>query len=290
MFLPTCAKIAPVKDPHTPIWTDAVGGLAQRRSTPPWTLLSWPSLDSTNAAAQRLLHLSSNSDPADLHRHVLTAMEQTAGRGQQNRPWHGDRGTDIAMSAVLTRELPAGQPFLLNLAVSLAVLEGIELVLPSLGQRRWEIKWPNDLMLDGKKAGGILIENSWRGNQWASAIIGVGINVAGQPPYPNAVRLLPHAKFEMEAHLLVDALRASILRRLDARLAELQSPDALLRQYHERLLGWGQAQRWQLDGEEIRGVLEGIDLDGRLCVAQFDGQRACFSPGEVGWLGMEPGR
>ena len=56
----------------------------------------------------------------------MTALEQTAGRGQQNRPWHGDRGADIAMSVVLTEGLPEAHPFALNLAVSLAVLEGIE--------------------------------------------------------------------------------------------------------------------------------------------------------------------
>lgn len=276
-----------MKDPRTP-WSDDVGGLAQRRAIPPWTLLSWPSLDSTNAAAHRLLHKTDNLGDG-LHRHVLSTLEQTAGRGQQNRPWHGDRGADIAMSAVLTRELPEGQPFVLNLAVSLAVLEGVESVLPNLAQRRWEIKWPNDLMLDGKKAGGILIENSWRGHQWASAVVGIGVNVGGRPPFPNAVRLLPPTTPAAESHLWVDALRASILRRLDDRLAECPSPEVLLRHFHERLLGWGQAQRWQLDGEEIRGVLERIDLEGRLCVVQSDGNRACFSPGEVGWLGMEPG-
>jgi biotin-(acetyl-CoA carboxylase) ligase len=60
-----------------------------------------------------------------------------------------------------------------------------------------------------------------------------------------------------------------------------------LQQYHERLLGWGQAQRWQLDGQEIRGILESIDLQGKICVLDASGQQ-CYAPGEVGWLGMEP--
>ncbi|MGB0171253.1 MAG: biotin--[acetyl-CoA-carboxylase] ligase [Flavobacteriales bacterium] len=277
-----------MKDPHTPLWTDAVGGLAQLREIAPWTLLSWPSLDSTNAAAHRLLHLPTGSGGGDLHRHVLITPEQTAGRGQQNRPWHGDRGADLAMSVVLTEGLPARHPFALNLAVSLAVLEGVELAMPALGRRHWDIKWPNDLMLDGGKAGGILIENSWRGSGWSSAVIGIGINVSGRPPYPNAVRLLKDPLNAAESHLQVDAIRAAILRRLDDRLAEMASPEALLRQYHERLMGWGKAQRWQLDGVEIRGTLEAIDLEGRLCVALPDGGSQCFSPGEAGWLGMEP--
>ena len=94
------------------------------------------------------------------------------------------------------------------------MLEGVELAMPALARRQWDIKWPNDLMLDGGKAGGILIENSWRGSGWSSAIIGIGINVAGRPPYPNAMRLLKGPLNAAESHLQVDAIRAAILRRL----------------------------------------------------------------------------
>ena len=70
--------------------------------------------------------------------------------------------------------------------MSLAVLEGIQSALPRVATRGLEVKWPNDIMLKGRKAGGILIENSWRGSRWASAVIGVGLNVFGTAPYPNA--------------------------------------------------------------------------------------------------------
>lgn len=274
-----------------PLWHDAEGGMATHRHFPPWTLLSWPSLDSTNATAHRLLHQAATSSPHSphsLHQSVLTTKEQTEGRGQQSRPWHGDIGADLAMSVILTRDLPAHCPFALNLAVSLAVLEGTEAALPQLPSQHWEIKWPNDLMLRGKKAGGILIENSWRGATWSSAVIGIGLNVGGTPPYPNAVRLIPEKPSPQMAGLHVDALRACILRSLDMRLAEMGHPDILLRQFHERLLGWGKAQRWQLDGLEIRGVLESIDTEGRLCVTLSNGQHQCFTAGTVGWLGLEP--
>jgi BirA family biotin operon repressor/biotin-[acetyl-CoA-carboxylase] ligase len=187
------------------------------------------------------------------------------------------------MSVLLTEGLPDHHPFSLNLAVSLAVIEGIESALPRMATRGLEVKWPNDIMMKGRKAGGILIENSWRGSSWASAVIGVGLNVFGTAPYPNATRLLTTNE---DANAL-SQLQSAILKRLNNRLSELNSPKALLRQYHERLLGWGQRQRWQFDGQEIRGVLEGVDLDGRLCVLGKDGMQ-CHAPGEVGWLGMEP--
>ena len=196
----------------------------------------------------------------------------------------GKAGEDLAMSILLTRSLPSACPFALNVAVSLSVLEGIESALPATPSTSLEVKWPNDIMLRGRKTGGILIENSWRGNIWASAVIGIGLNVGGRAPYPNATRLISGAH---DTSLVILEIQNAILDRLDSRLSEMTTPDALLRQYHERLLGWGRQQRWQLDGVEIRGVLEGVDLDGRLCVLGSEGMQ-CHSPGEVGWLGMEP--
>jgi len=252
-------------------------------SVGPWTLLGWHRTDSTNTRALQAL--------GSTDRHVLDHMAvfaglQTDGRGQQQRPWSQQEGLDLAMTLILSRRLPSHAPFALNLAISLAVIEGIEDALPNVGGAALEIKWPNDIMWHGLKAGGILIENSWRGRDWSSAVIGVGLNVGGTPPYPNATRLLDGAAASDE---VMAQLRASILDRADARLSEANHPASLLRQYHERLHGWGRAQRWQLDGAPVRGVLESIDIEGRLCVS-VDGRQQCFSPGEVGWLGMEPER
>lgn len=248
--------------------------------TGPWSVFGWEEADSTNSRALEALRL--NGD-ADLDHVALHVARQSEGRGQQQRPWTQAPGKDLAMTLILTRKLPSATPFALNLAISLAVLQGIEDVLPGLGSAPLEIKWPNDIMWQGRKAGGILIENSWRGQQWTSAVIGIGINLGGTPPYPNATALLPG----VEPSPVLRPLRQAILERTDERLSECSHPDALLRQYHQRLHGWGRPQRWQLDGEPVSGILECIDIEGRLCVAT-EGRQQCFSPGEVGWLGMEP--
>lgn len=262
--------------------TQAMGGPpASRSSIGPWTLLGWHRTDSTNSRALKALG-SANRHALD-HMAVFAEL-QTEGRGQQHRPWSHEGGRDLAMTLILSRRMPSHTPFALNLAISLAVIEGIEDALPGIGGAALEIKWPNDIMWHGLKAGGILIENSWRGRDWASAVIGIGLNVGGSPPYPNATRLLDRTTASMD---VLPQLRASILLRADARLSETNHPESLLRQYHERLHGWGRAQRWQLDGAPVRGILESIDIEGRLCVS-IDGRQQCFSPGEVGWLGMEP--
>lgn len=215
---------------------------------------------------------------------ALTVDHQTAGRGQQQRRWSMVNERDLALTMILTKDLPAATPFALNLAVSLAVLEAIEKTIPQVRGDALQIKWPNDIFWKGRKAGGILIENSWRGSLWSSTVVGIGLNLAGQPPFPNATRLLNPEKVDAQT---ASDLRLAILDRTDKRLSELRHPEALLQQFHQRLHGWGQAQRWQLDGTPVSGVLESIDLEGRLCVAS-EGRQHCFSPGEVGWLGLEP--
>ena len=281
-----CAKIAPVEHLDTSsFWLDTLGGQGTLQTGSPWRLVHWATIDSTNAAAHRTLHKLTAKQMPLAHQTVLSTDEQTQGKGQQNRVWVTESNRDLAMTVVLTKGLPTACPFALNLAVSLAVLEGVENAIPRLATPAWEIKWPNDLMLRGQKAGGILIENNWRGAQWSSAVVGIGLNIGGKPPFPNATQVLD------DRHPTSDTLqniREHILSQLEKRLSEVHSPEVLLRQFHERLLGWGKAQRWQLDGQEIRGILESISLQGKICVLEVSGTN-CYSPGEVGWLGMEPG-
>lgn len=275
-----------MEDPRTP----HVHHLASAFGTAPahqagiggWLLLGWPSTDSTNTRALQALR---NAPPQSLHKLAVQVGHQTLGRGQQHRPWTQQPDQDLALSVILARNLPERHPFALNMAVSLATLEGIGDAFPGFREEELEIKWPNDIMLRGMKAGGVLIENSWRGNRWSSSVVGIGINVGGQPPFPHATRLIGNSA--PTVHTEVAELRDAILLRMEARLSEVGHPDALLRAFHERLHGWGRAQRWQLDGLEIRGVLESIDIEGRLCVSQ-EGRQHCFAPGEVGWLGLEP--
>jgi len=282
--LPTCAKIATVEDLHTL----ALSHLSKAMGTPPltsrsegrWTALGWAETDSTNSRAMRALRTS----PVGILDHfALHVDHQTAGRGQQQRSWAASP-QDLAMTLILEHKLPTRTPFALNIAVSLAVVQAIEASIPAIQSKDLLIKWPNDIMLKGAKAGGILIENSWRGNSWSSATIGIGLNLAGTPPFPNATRLIPEGQSSPE---VLHNLRQAILNKTDDRLAEMVHPTSLLQQFHQRLFGWGQRQRWQLDGQEVRGSLECIDIQGRLCV-NSNGKQQCFAPGEVGWLGLEP--
>jgi BirA family biotin operon repressor/biotin-[acetyl-CoA-carboxylase] ligase len=125
-------------------------------------------VDSTNAYAARRL-------PEISHGTFVTAVAQTAGRGRLDRRWHSPPGSNVYMSGVVKAfpaVLPAALPGALTLTMALAVCDAIERVgvAPTL-------KWPNDVLVDGRKVAGILAQATYEGPQATAAIVGVGVNV-----------------------------------------------------------------------------------------------------------------
>jgi BirA family biotin operon repressor/biotin-[acetyl-CoA-carboxylase] ligase len=200
-------------------------------------------VDSTNRRAREL---AAHGAP---HGTLVTAREQSAGRGRQGRTWTGPPGSALLCSVVVR-----DPPRLLPLAAGVAVAEAAG------GQAR--LKWPNDVLIDGRKVAGILVEGRPR-DGWA--VVGMGINVA--------VRLdeLP-AELQDRAGTLglaPDALEPT-LERLMAGLETwtAASSDQVLGAVRSRDALRGRQVRWA-DGE---GQAAGIDGDGRLIVITADGQ------------------
>jgi BirA family transcriptional regulator, biotin operon repressor / biotin---[acetyl-CoA-carboxylase] ligase len=108
---------------------------------------------------------------------VVVAGEQTAGRGSRGRAWRSPPG-GLWLSALYRPRTPVGVE-LLSLRVGLAVAEAIEALDGGL---RVSIKWPNDLILEDRKLGGILCEARWQGEEPAWIVAGIGLNVTNAPP------------------------------------------------------------------------------------------------------------
>ena len=124
------------------------------------------SVDSTNEEARR--HISDIDNLS-----VLSAYEQTAGRGQRGNTWTSNAGENLMFSIVLKSPvLMAEDHFALNEITALSVAD----FLTTYGIKA-EIKWPNDIYVGDRKICGILIENSFRGNAISSSIIGIGLNI-----------------------------------------------------------------------------------------------------------------
>lgn len=226
--------------------------------------LGWPRLhlrliDSTNARAREL---AARGAP---HGTTVTAREQSAGRGRQGRTWVAPPGRAILCSVVV-REPPR----LLPLAAGVAAAEVV-------GPRA-QLKWPNDVLLDGRKVAGILVEGRPQ-EQWA--VLGIGLNVALRPEdFPPELRdtagTMGLDSGAVEPTL--DRLLESLGRWIDADpavvLEGVRARDALL----------GLAVRW--GGGQGDGA--GVDDDGRLIVAT-EGGRVTLEAGEVHLAREQPG-
>jgi BirA family transcriptional regulator, biotin operon repressor / biotin---[acetyl-CoA-carboxylase] ligase len=109
------------------------------------------------------------------HGHVVVADHQTQGRGSRGRTWSSPAGSDLYFSVVVHGTTPSALLPQLTLAVGLAVAESAEALLG--GTQRVEVKWPNDVWVDGHKLAGILVEASTIGERALPVVVGVGFNV-----------------------------------------------------------------------------------------------------------------
>ena len=207
-------------------------------------------IGSTNARARKL------ADKGASHGTLVTADEQTKGRGRQGRTWVTPPGVAIAASLVL-REFDDLLPLRAGLAVA-------DVVGPDA-----LVKWPNDVWLDGRKVAGILAES--KASKWA--VLGIGVNVAVD------VAALPEEAAEVAGTLGkspadVEPTLVALLAALEKRLG--QDRDAVLVALRERDALLGRRVRWQ-DGE---GLGAGIDETGALRV-DVNGHEITLTAGEV---------
>jgi BirA family biotin operon repressor/biotin-[acetyl-CoA-carboxylase] ligase len=200
--------------------------------------------DSTN---ERARVLATGGAP---HGTLITADEQTAGRGRQGREWTAAPGDALLMSLVLR-----GAPATLPLAAAVAVCEALPVEAA--------IKWPNDVWLDRAKVAGILVEAR---PQEGWAVVGIGVNVRGAPALEHVTSLEGAIGIEELLERLLLALDGWLCRPLPDVLAAWRSRDALL----------GQPVRWQNGSGEGAG----IDESGSLLV-DTDSGRIALKAGEV---------
>ena len=218
--------------------------------------------DSTNDRGRALVAAGAPSGT------VVTATEQSAGRGRHGRVWSAPPGEALLYSAIL-RPLDL-EHALLPLSVPVAVCEAIECVAPV----ECQIKWPNDVWIDEAKVAGVLIEA--RPPDWA--VIGVGVNVAiADEDFPADVRW-PATSI---AHGTVVAdVRDAVSAALDE---WVEAPEAdVLAAYRRRDALEGREIRWEGAGVDAgAGTARGTDDRGNLIVETPNGDRLTLGAGEV---------
>ncbi len=208
--------------------------------------------DSTNERARALAAAGAP------HGTLVTASRQTAGRGRQGRAWADQPGRALLVSVVIRQLDP-----LLSLRAGLAVAD--------VAGDHARVKWPNDVLLDGRKVAGILVEGRPQ-DGWA--VIGIGVNVAVElDGLPDEVRAIAGTLGRDPATL--ETTLDELLRALEARLAE--PGEAVVAALRERDALLGRPVRWAT-GE---GTGAGIDDTGALLVVSAGGERLKLDAGEV---------
>jgi BirA family biotin operon repressor/biotin-[acetyl-CoA-carboxylase] ligase len=220
--------------------------------------------DSTNERARELAVAGAPGGT------IVTASEQTAGRGRRGRQWSAPAGKALLLSAILS-PLQA-EHALLPLAVPLAVCEAVE----SLAPPECQVKWPNDVWSDGRKLAGVLIEA--QPPDWA--VIGIGLNVSIEPDeFPDDLR---HPATSVGHGVSTDQALEAVCGRLGEWVAA--QPERVVAEFEGRDALRGQEVSWTGAGDEARegsGVADGIDGRGNLVVVTDDGERLSLGSGEV---------
>lgn len=187
----------------------------------------------------------------------VIADEQTAGRGRQQRAWHTPSGQALAVSVILYP--PADALAQMVMLGGLAVAE----TLDDLGLTEVGIKWPNDVLLRSAKVCGVLAEAAWQGAALQGVVLGIGLNVrvdfTGVPTRYPAISLETALGRRVERAELL----ARLLRRIDARAADLGTP-ALYHAWKTWLTMLGAPVTVAQDDGALTGIAEDVDADGVL--------------------------
>ncbi|QHV97242.1 biotin--[acetyl-CoA-carboxylase] ligase [Spirosoma endbachense] len=220
-----------------------------------------PSCQSTNDEASALI---AQQDPAEGL--IVVTDNQMAGRGQRGNVWEAKPAQNLTFSLILKPSflIPAEQ-FWLNMAISLGIYDTLQ---PLIGVPL-RIKWPNDIYVEDRKLGGILIENSLQGQSIAWSVIGVGLNInQTEFSYSTATSLQQQAPLPDNYDL--PGVLNSLCEKIEQRYLQLRSGhrDNLKINYLQTLYRYQEEHSFVNDGRLFRGTIVGVDAVGRLAIAE----------------------
>jgi BirA family transcriptional regulator, biotin operon repressor / biotin---[acetyl-CoA-carboxylase] ligase len=208
---------------------------------------------------------------------VFIAEEQTSGRGRGANVWHSARSTGIYCSVILRPALPPSEVLVLSLAAGLAVQAAIEHVDSRVTP---DLKWPNDVLIEGKKVCGILTEMNAEATRVRYIVVGIGINV-NQASFPKELAAASLRMITGSEWSRVE-LAGALLQALDREYRQLREQNnaraSILQRFAERS-SWirGKQVRIEENGSTFEGTTEGLDERGFLLVRNTQGLQTVLS-------------
>jgi BirA family biotin operon repressor/biotin-[acetyl-CoA-carboxylase] ligase len=227
-------------------------------------------VDSTNNYAMALVHEGLAS-----HGRAIFAHEQTAGKGQRGKTWSTEPESNIILSVLVDpRPIRHFPTFTLSAATALAASDLFRRHAPE----GTLIKWPNDIYWGDRKAGGILIENVYRGKEWQWSVLGIGMNI-NQIQFPEGMGR-PVSLRQITGNTYdAKGLAMELCALLEERWQQLCAGVPILREYESLLLGMGRLVRLRAGNLDLETLVLGVAPDGRLQT-----EAGLFSVGEIEWL------
>ena len=233
-------------------------------------------LDSTNAYLQR------QQSECDIRNWVVSADEQSAGKGMGSNGWESEAKKNLTLSLALDMGfLPAERQFLLSEAVPLGIIKVLDTIIPS---EKLHIKWPNDIVYDGHKLAGILINSTIKANMMDVSIIGIGLNVNQMqfkdwPTRPISMKQITGATYDLQP--LLERMAESVVEqveRLNNNASEIEQD------YLKRLFRYRTWADYGVMGKTLRLFMTGIDPFGRLKLVDEAQQPYCFEIKEIKFI------
>lgn len=238
----------------------------------------FPVIDSTNTKAKQL---AKEGYPSGTY---VVAEQQDAGRGRLGRSWESPRGDGIFMTLMLKPDIQPNNASMLTLVAALAVAAAIR----KCTGRPADIKWPNDIVMNGKKVCGILTEMSAQVDYVNYVVIGIGINVHNEAFPEELASMATSLYLETRERQSRAALIEEIWEQFERYYAifhETEDLSGLRKEYEENLVNMYQMVKVLDPKEPFEGKAMGITLRGELMVDTCEGRRL-VSAGEVSVRGV----
>ena len=238
----------------------------------------YPETDSTNI---RIRHLGDEGAP---HGTLAVADRQTAGRGRRGRTWESPGGSCIYMSILLRPDLAPEKAPMLTLVMACGVAEGIM----DCADVKVQIKWPNDIIVSGKKLAGILTEMSTQVDYINHVTVGVGINVNVQN-FPEEIQTATSLLSETGTQTKRAPVIAAVMKHFEENykiFMQTEDMSGLMEKYSSLLVNQGREVLILEKDAEYKAYAEGINQKGELVVRREDGTVENICAGEVSVRGV----
>jgi len=210
---------------------------------------------------------------------TIVAAYQHAGRGQRGNTWTAKPGESLMMSVITVPGFRIDEQFIFSALVATTIATVIQELDATINV---QIKWPNDVMINDKKAGGILIESVLRGHSWLYAVIGFGLNVlqddfGGALPHATSLKIAAQKAFDVKELML--QVRAALI----SNICNPEPQEVILKKYNDLLFRKNAAQAFYKADKEWVGLVTQVLPNGMLEVILDDGETVHYTHGEVQW-------